>query len=169
MTLTFYAQPYDITAEGFYFRDLEEYDRQAATLKNSHGDPVEEFEIQFIDGENIICELTKAWGVNQGNLGALFEAAEDWSDDQKTRYIIAVGECGYGHDQVADAPEDIDLTIYELDSLKELACELVSEGLFGDIPQTLEFYIDYEAIARDLSADYTETVIAGTNLIYRCA
>jgi len=41
--------------------------------------------------------------------------------------------------------------------------------LFGDIPERLQFYIDYDAIARDLSADYSETVIAGDALIYRCA
>jgi len=29
-------------------------------------------------------------------------------------------------------------------------------------------YLDYDAIARDLGMDYSETEIAGTQLIYRC-
>lgn len=34
--------------------------------------------------------------------------------------------------------------------------EFVDEGLYGEIPKSLEFYIDYKAIARDLKMDYTE-------------
>ena len=41
--------------------------------------------------------------------------------------------------------------IYEL-----LAEDLVDEGCFGDIPANLTYYIDYSAIGRDLSMDYTE-------------
>ena len=41
--------------------------------------------------------------------------------------------------------------VYEL-----LAHDLVSEGAFGVIPSHLENYIDYSAIGRDLSMDYTE-------------
>jgi len=46
-----YAQPYDITANGFYFETVEEYNTQASKLRNSYGQPVEKFELQFIDGE----------------------------------------------------------------------------------------------------------------------
>jgi hypothetical protein len=47
---TFYAQPYDITATGFYFKTAEEYQEKAGRLRNSADRPVEEFELQFIDG-----------------------------------------------------------------------------------------------------------------------
>ena len=167
MTLLFHAQPYDISAEGFYFRSLDEYDSQAKTLKNQHGDAVEEFEIQFIDGEAIDCDLAKAWGVNQANLAGFFDAIDVWSEDWKFRYIIAVGECGYSHDQVADDPEAIDLIIYQAETLRELAEHFVDEGLYGDIPERLQFYLDYDAIARDLGMDYAQTTIGGTALIYR--
>lgn len=169
MTLLFYAQPYDTSAEGFYFRSIEEYDRQASTLRNSHGQKVEEFEIQFIDGEGIDCDLAKAWGINQANVQDFIDAVDSWCDDQKTRYIIAVGEVGYAHTQFLDNPDDIEIDIYELDSLKELAYQFVEEGLFGDIPERIQHYLDYDAIARDLGVDYVETIIDGTNLIYRSA
>lgn len=169
MTLIFYAQPYDISAEGFYFRSVEEYTKQATKLKNDYGDPVEEFEIQFIDGEAIDCELAKAWGVNQANIRAFFEAVDDWDGDQKTRYIIAVSECGYSHDQFVENPDDIQIEFYEIGNMKTLAEQFVDEGLFGEIPKPLENYIDHEAITRDLSVDYSATTIAGMKLIYRCA
>jgi antirestriction protein len=53
--------------------------------------------------------------------------------------------------------------------LRELAEQFVDEGLFGDIPERLQSYLDYDAIARDLGFDYTETEIAGQRLIYRAA
>ena len=43
-----HAQPYDISASGFYFDSLEDYQAKAAKARNDYGDPVEEFEIQFI-------------------------------------------------------------------------------------------------------------------------
>ena len=41
--------------------------------------------------------------------------------------------------------------VYEL-----LAVDMVDEGLFGCVPPNFENYIDYSAIGRDLSMDYTE-------------
>ena len=53
--------------------------------------------------------------------------------------------------------------------MKDLAEQFVEDGLFGDIPQNLQYYIDYDAIARDLEFDYTQTEVAGQNLIYRAS
>jgi hypothetical protein len=50
---TFYAQPYDISATGFYFDIEDQYQAKIRTIKNDYGQTVEEFEIQFIDGETI--------------------------------------------------------------------------------------------------------------------
>jgi len=46
-----------------------------------------------------------------------------------------------------------DVTVYEHMTLIEVAEELVDSGCFGDIQDSLRNYIDYEAIARDLSHD----------------
>lgn len=163
-----FAQPYDISALGFYFSDGEEYQKKASKLRNSAGEPVEEFEIQFIDGESIDAELFKAVGINQMNLLALLDAVGNWDEWQKIKVIIAVGEVGYSFDPNTDNPDDFDIDIYELDTLQELAKQFIDEGLFGEIPESLQFYINYEVIARDLAMDYSETCIAGKNLIYRC-
>lgn len=165
----FYAQPYDISAVGFYFESVEEFNAKVSKAVNDYGDLVEEFEIQFIDGEDIDCTFAKAWGVNQANVGAFFDAVDDWDEDLKQRYIIAVGECGYSHEQVASNLDDVDIQLYQVDSLKELAEQFVDESLFGEIPERLQFYINYERIARDLAVKYSEITIAGEKFVYACA
>lgn len=163
-----YAQPYDISAQGFFFNTVDEYMKEANKLINSYGCPVEEFEIQFIDGENIDAKLFKVLSIYQGNIANFFEAVEEWNDDEKIKVIIAVGEVGYSFDLSKDSPDQFDVELYQLDSLKELAEQFVEEGLYGEIPQALQYYIDYEAIARDLGMDYSQITIDGTHYIYRC-
>ena len=48
MTNIYHTTPYDISATGFYFSTYDEYAEKAASHRNEHGDPVEEYEIQFI-------------------------------------------------------------------------------------------------------------------------
>ena len=67
-----------------------------------------------------------------------------------------------------DDIDQLDVDIYEESSMKELAIRFVEDGLFGEVPESFQYYIDYDAIARDLAMDYSETVIAGNSLIYRC-
>lgn len=163
--ITFFAQPYDISATGFYFDSFDDYQAKARTARSDHGQPVEEFEIQFIDGDDIDCAFAEAFGINQANIARFIELADGWDDDTKTRFIIAVGECGYDRD--CD-PDRIDIDLYEIDGLTELARQFVDDGLFGDIPDRIACYLDYDQIARDLACDYGETTIAGRHIVYRC-
>lgn len=162
-----FAQPYDLAATGFYFETAEDYSAKAKALRNDYGAPVEEFEIQFIDGDDIDCDLANAIGLNQANFARFFEIADEWEDWEKRLVIIAVGECGYQFEDGTD-PGDFNVDVYEVDSLRELAEQFVDEGLFGEVPESFRFYIDYDAIARDLAVDYSKTVIAGSRIIYRC-
>ena len=164
---TFYAQPYDISANGFYFSDEAEYTAKIVSILNDYGQIVEEFEIQFIDGELIDAELCKAVGINQCNILTIIEKLDEWSEDQKRMIIIAVGEMGAEFDFRNDCPYGLEVDIYDIDNLRELAEHFVDEGLFGAIPDHLQFYIDYDAIARDLAMDYSEIEIAGQRAIYR--
>lgn len=164
-----HAQPYDISANGFYFESLEGFTDKADKNRNDYGGPVEEYEIQFIDGDHIDCDLAKAWGINQANIGQYFEACDSWSNLDKTVFIIAVGEAGYSFDPDCVSPSDFDVDIYYVDNMKQLAEHFVEEGIFGDVPDHLANYIDMDAIAHDLAMDYTETEIAGKRLIYWAA
>ena len=142
-----HAQPYDISAQGFYFRTAAEYHEKAAKLRNDVGFPVEEFEIQFIDGESIDAALFEALRVDQCTFPHFLEACDAWDEDQKRKVIIAVGECGYSFDLKSGDPDDFDVDIYELDSLRELAMQFVDDGLWGEIPAHLQTYLDYDAMA----------------------
>lgn len=163
-----FAQPYDITSCGFYFRDAEEYAAKSRALRNEAGQPVEEFEIQFIDGEAIDAALSEAWGLNQVNFARFLEVVDEWEDYEKRAFIIGVGECGLAFDTKTDDPGQLDIDLYEVDNLRDLAEMGVEEGWFGPIPDALQCYIDYAAIARDLAVDFTEIAIAGGRYVYAC-
>ena len=168
MTINLYAQPYNSADSGFYFKSEEEFDNQLSTLRHAYGDAFQEFEIQFIDGEPIDCAFANAFELNQCNFAKFFELVDEWDDQQKTRFIIANGECGYNLNPETDNIDELDIDIYDVQSLKELAEQFVDDGLFGEIPKSLEFYIDHEAIARDLAADFSITEITGERFAYRC-
>ncbi len=161
-----HAQPYDMSVSGFYFKSADEFKTKARDNRNKFGDPVEEYEIQFIDGDEINCALAKAIGLNQANFSDFLICAEEWEEWQKTNTIIAVGEGGHDFN-VQNDPDHYGVTLYYIDSLRDLAEQFVDEGLFGEIPEHLSHYIDYEAIAHDLSHDYTMITIAGETIVYR--
>ena len=161
---TLHAQPYDTSATGFYFDTLEEYETKSEANKNDFGGIVEEYELQFIDGDNMDCKLFTAFGVNQANFADFFEKMDEWDDNEKLTVIIAAGECGYSIEQ---APA-VEVDIYEVDTMRELAEQFIDEGLFGEIPEHLVNYIDLDAIARDLSLDYSMINVNGVNYAYRC-
>ena len=54
-----------------------------------------------------------------------------------------------------------DAVFYEGQSLVDVAYDLVEEGCFGTIPESIAPYIDYEAIARDLRFDGYHEVSEG--------
>lgn len=164
---TLYAQPYDISASGFYFDNQETYDDKIARLRNDYGQPVEEFEIQFIDGDNLDGELFEALNIHQGNFGHFLEVIDTWDRSEKINVIIATREMGYTFELKTDRPDSFEIDLYECDSLKNLAIQFVEEGLLGEIPKTIENYLDYDAIAYDLGMDYSETTVDGGNFIYR--
>ncbi|MDI1229273.1 MAG: hypothetical protein PSY14_16455 [bacterium] len=69
------------------------------------------------------------------------EACDDWYEEQKRKVIIAVGECGYSFDLKSGDPDEFEVDIYEMGSPKEPALTFVYEGLFGEIPVKIGFYL----------------------------
>lgn len=163
----FFAQPYDMEAKGFYFLDVETFETKMVEARNAYGQKVEEFEIQFIDGDLINCQFADAYGINQANIASFLEHEASWDEWQKISFILAVGELGGGFDHLDCDPDTIDISIYQLDSFKKLAEQFVDEGLFGEIPPSLQYYVDYDAIARDLEMDYSEATVDNTTYIFR--
>lgn len=138
----YFAQPYSIEATGFYFETFEEYEQQARSLKDRFGQPVEEFELQYIDGEQYA--LFKALEISQATLALWFDTFADLSGDA---YLIAthLAEYGYDIERIPNKLEDFHIhhgtaSDYAAESLEETA----------DIPDYLAPYIDYDAVARDM-------------------
>jgi hypothetical protein len=159
--LSFCAQPYSLDAHGFYFSDYEEYTTKAEALRDTYGNPVEEFEIQICDGDAEDVDLFNACGVNQANLEQFFDDVLTLDDHQKPAFFYLMNVLNCTIEQALDKIDEP--SIYE-GELKEAAEELFDECYLSDIPESVRNYIDYAAFARDceLGGDMTEFEFAGT-------
>ena len=90
---------------------------------------------------------------NLNILNDIAEKMENLSSFDMKKFKALISE-GYDFEYSFNNYEDVE--IYEETNMNELAEQFVEEGVFGDIPKSLINYIDYDAIARDLSMDYTE-------------
>lgn len=141
--LTLHAQPYDTSGIGFYFKSAEDYDKKEAKNRN------EEFEIEFIDGDDIEFAVYNAMGVNQSNLHEFFDAVDsvDEYDLPALQYLTTI----HGMD-FAEALEKVeDVSVFE-GTAKDYAYQLIddigAEGVRGD-------YFNYEAFGRDVDLEGT--------------
>jgi len=87
-------------------------------------------------------------------LNTLAEKYEDLDETDIKKINFLIENNGATFDQAIESYEDTE--IYEDMTMKDLAYELVDQGCFGEIPDHLACYIDYDAIANDLGYDYTE-------------
>ena len=141
---SYFAQPYNISAVGFYFSDLEDYLAKAAGQVDDYGQPVEEFEIQYIDGDH--AELFTACRVSQANLSDWFDILDELGDDAD-RYVIAchVADLGYTMSELAERCNDY--SVYH-GTAADYAAGIVEECY--QVPGNLEAYIDYQRLGRDM-------------------
>ena len=157
--MKFYANPYSFGVTGFYFDTFEEYETKSAALKDSFGNPVEEFEIDVIDGTAEECELAKAAKVTQGEIAEFIEFI-DGDESQWPAVFYLMDNCEESL-EVALGKSD-DYSIVE-SSLLDAATELFDECYGESIPEHIKQYIDYESFARDcrLSGDMVEFEFGG--------
>jgi antirestriction protein len=142
---TLYANPYDISKSGFYFKSAEEFEKKEA----KH--PAEEFEIEFIDGDADELALFDAMDVDQSNVEDYYDALDDLDEDEIIAIVILMKDIGYDFESARDNASD--LVVYgEFDSDEDFAMEYV-DGI-GSIEDALgdraEIYFDYDAFGRDL-------------------
>jgi len=163
----YHATPYDLSALGFYFNDYQDYQTKAGNHTNEYGEHVEEYEIQFIDGDNY--ELFKALGITQANLETWFEDFENLDGDDLIRAIYMVE---YLNIQMPDILDRLDEVDFFEGRAKEYAENYIEDrGLLDQMPENLRYYFDTEAFARDmlLSGDICEIEIMGkTYIIWDC-
>lgn len=74
----------------------------------------------------------------------------DEYDQKKAAYLFDNGH----YSKLSDCIDNVnEVTFYEGMTLEDVAEELVDDGCFGNIPDSIKNYIDYAAIARDLGCD----------------
>ncbi len=146
MTNIYHATPYDISASGFYFKTYDEYLDQSVKHRNDYGDPVEEYEIQFIDGDNY--KLFQAVGVNQANLNQWFNMFEELDGDDYIKAVYLVDDLGTDFGDILDRIDDV--ILFEGTILEYTESYIEDTGLLDQIPESLRFYFDTESFALDL-------------------
>ena len=146
MTYQYHATPYDISASGFYFTNLEEYRAQAASHRNAFGDPVEEYEIQFIDGDH--PELFRVLGINQATLHLWFEHFEDLDAQDAVKAIYLADYVGTPIEDIPAALDDV--MLFEGTAQDYAESYIEDTGLLNEIPENLRYYFDIKTFARDM-------------------
>ena len=135
----FYAQPYNPDARGFYFSMENEFEQKSNECRDVFGLPVEEFELQFIDGSNKESDLFRACRVNQANIGQFLAIIEDVPEYQLPALFYLCDVLGYSMEDAMNKLDDV--TIYS-GKLADAAEELFDECYAHEIPENLRIYID---------------------------
>ena len=163
MSNIYHATPYDISAAGFYFNTYEEYADKSVKHRNEYGDPVEEYEIQFIDGDNY--QLYNALSVNQANLKQWFDEYEDIEGNELVSAIYLAEYLSCDMDEVNDKLEDV--LLFKGSALEFVENYIEDVGLLEQIPDNLQCYFDTKSFAHDmvLSGDISEVEINKTSYI----
>ena len=160
----FHAQPYSLDAEGFYFTGMDECHAKYEANRDRFGFHVEEYEIQFIDGDNEDAQLFEAAGIDQTSIEFFIDEIMGLDDCQKPGLYFLL-DMGY---DLEEALESLDDAMIQKGSLEEAAETLFDEIYLDQIPANIQCYIDYSAFARDCeySGDFREFEFAGTT--YTC-
>ena len=138
---TFYAQPYSIEHTGFYFDDLEAFETGMERL-NRRG--CEEVEIQFIDGDSHLATLARAADIGQCQVDLWYDRIDDL-DETEAQQLLFLLDCGYDLDNALDRYDEV--CLYD-GTASDYVAELVEECY--EVPDGLRFYIDHDAMARDM-------------------
>lgn len=138
---TFFAQPYSTDYTGFYFDSPEAFD---AGMKKLNQRGCEEVEIQFIDGEPHLCTLAKSLYIGQCDIEFWYENIEELDEEDATKVTFLI-DCNLSRE---DALERFDEVYLFEGKAEDYAYELINDTT--EIPESLRYYIDYQAIARDM-------------------
>jgi hypothetical protein len=137
----FYAQPYSLDHTGFYFNSFETFE---AGMKRLNKQGCEEVEVQIIDGEDHLVRLAAAANIHQCDVNHWYEELDDLGETAATQIMFLL-DLGYRTSEIMDRYEDV--CLFE-GTASDYAYDLINETT--EIPDNLRYYIDYDAIARDM-------------------
>lgn len=108
-------------------------------------------EVAIHDYETDITNLKINEYTNITELNETAEEIDELGDNEFETLNAIIEATGY---DLEDALKEVgNATFYNGCTLEDVAEELVNNGCFGNIPDGISYYIDYEAIARDLRLD----------------
>lgn len=156
MTTTYHAMPYNLDAgPGFYFTSLEDYTAKMDGLTDRWGAPVEEVELQLVDGTDGEAQLFAALGISQASLETWFNDVVDLDEREQAALFYLVGEAGYS---LADALDKIDDVMLQEGAMDEVGEEMFNELYLHEVPEHLHAYLDSSRWVNDcrLNGDFSE-------------
>jgi len=165
MSPSYYAHPYDSSAEGFYFSCWEEYEVKAENNCNNLGLPVEEYEIQYIDGD--LPKLFASLEISQATLCLWFDHFEHLDEIEGAACLYLSDYCGFTADKIASIDIN-EIALFEGTVVEYAQQHLDDTGALSGLAESLHYYFDVESFARDLliSRDIAEIQSEnGTNYI----
>lgn len=154
-----YANPYDTSVHGFHFSSAEEFEEEFQKRL-----PVEEYEIDFIEGSSEEAALFKVASVTQANLAEWFDGIDSLKDYEmpSAYFLLSNGNVSTFAEAVEKAGEQ---SVTEGDLQKYVEQFIDDMGGPSELgKETLEQYFDYEAYARDMNynGEVVEFEFAGT-------
>ena len=92
------------------------------------------------------------------DLNAFFETYENLEEYEKEAFAAMIEGLGFLPEEAFERIESGDYQYYSCMTIEQVAEEMVYDGCFGEIPEAIAYYIDYEKLATALSIDgYCET------------
>lgn len=150
-----YANPYNSSVAGFYFTSYEEYKTKSSKHVDPFGLPVEEYEIDHVDGD--LNQLFNACNIDQCTLHVWFNEIETMDKSDQTELYFRC-DCLGQDPQEAICDLNSDGSISTGSSLYYAYSYIEDSGILNTLPENIQRYFDFEAFARDLeySGDITE-------------
>jgi hypothetical protein len=144
-----HAQPYG-DGPGFYFDSYEDYEKKYdENFKKYH---LEEYELQFIDGDTADMKMFAAMEVNQATIQRYFEVIDELDDTQKIAvWFLLDRRLTDDVDEAIRKSEDVML---REGTAEDYVHELLEEKIIGE--DVMARYFDYDAFGRDISMDFDE-------------
>jgi antirestriction protein len=150
--ITLFAQPYSIEHTGFYFHDFDEWEEM---FERKEANGCEEFELQYIDGDDEQTAFASIHEPTQANIEEWFNLLGEWEvkNEMEQAAIVYLAEelnvdINEAFEQVEGNGEEPALME---GSVLDYAYEIVDDGgVLDDVPANLRHYFDYESFARDL-------------------
>ena len=150
----------------FNWKHISNTFSNVGTLTDSFGLPVEEFEIEYINGD--LPQLFNACSIDQCTLELWFDQIEIMDDQAQVELFYRCDNLGQETQEAIDKLSS-DGSIHQ-SSLIDYATDFIDDyGIIDCLPDNFKYYIDYEACARDLELSGEVTEFSYDSMAYTAA